>query len=318
MGVLHITEEEVARLLDMRQSIELVEEAFRRLADGEAHNVPRQRAKAPGIVLHSMTAASAYLGLVGWKCYTTTREGARFHVGLYGQSSGELVALIEANKLGQLRTGATSGVAAEWMAPPEAGELGLFGSGWQAESQLEAHVAVRPIKQAFVYSRDADRRANFAEEMSQRLGIDVVPVDRPQRAAEELPIVVTATSSREPVFDGSWLAEGAHVCAMGSNWMDKAEIDPTVIRRADHIVCDSVEACQHEAGDFAPALEGGSFSWSEAVDLADVVAGKAVGRSRDDSVTLFKSVGMAIEDLALGAKVLELARAQGMGTELAI
>jgi alanine dehydrogenase len=316
MSALYLTEADVARLLDIRVAIDVVEEAFRRLASGEATNVPRERAAAPGIVLHTMSAAAAYLGITGWKCYTTTRPGARFLVGLYSNQTGSPVALIEAELLGQLRTGAATAVAAQWMAPLAATEIGLFGAGRQAQTQLAAISAVRPLTQAFVYSRNETKRSAFAARMSVELGIEVSPVDRPQEAAEELPIVVTATTSREPVFDGAWLNEGTFVAAIGSNWPNRAEIDANVIRRADNIVCDSVEACRKEAGDFADALERGVFDWTRAVDLADVVAGRAVGRSQSESITLFKSVGLAIEDVALAGKLLELARREGAGVEL--
>lgn len=304
----HLTEQDVDRLLDMPAAIRAVEEAFRQLAAGQCDNVPRARAKGPGIVLHTMSAASAYLGLAGWKAYTTTKAGAHFHVGLYDHHSGELLALIEADRLGQLRTGATTGVAVQFLAPPEISEMGLFGAGRQARTQLEAVTAVRPIRRAFVYSRTEATRMAFADEMSERLKIEVMAVDRPQEAADDLPLVVTATSSTTPVFDGNGLAGGTLICAVGSNWLHKAEIDSDVIRRADHIVCDSVECCRREAGDFTEALERGLFTWSRAVDLADVVTGRAVGRTRSDGLVLFKSVGMAIEDIALGAVLLERLR----------
>ena len=257
MAALYLTERDIRELLDMRTAIEVLEETFRQLADKKATNVPRVRAKATGIVLHSMSAAAEYLGLVGWKCYTTTHGGARFHVGLYDAASGELVALIEADRLGQLRTGATTGVAVESMADMSAAEMGLFGAGHQAETQLEAVAQVRQLRTAFVYSRNPARRNDFATRMSGRLGIEVIPVDRPQEAAEELPVVVTATTSTEPVFNGNDLAEGALVCAVGSNWPQKSEIDADVIRRADNIVCDSVEACRLEAGDFRDCARAG-------------------------------------------------------------
>lgn len=317
MAALYLTEADVTRLLNVELAIEVCAEAFRHLAAGEAENVPRSRAQAPGIILHSMSAAAGYLGLVGWKNYTTTRKRALFHLGLY-DTTGALVALIEADRLGQLRTGAATGVAAGVMALPEATEVGLFGAGWQAQTQLEAIARVRAIQVAYVYSRNEQKRNDFASRMSAQLGIEVRAVDRPQEAAEDLPIVVTATTSREPVFDGAWLAEGTLVCAVGSNWLTKAEIDSNVIRRADNIVCDSVKACQNEAGDFVDALEKGVFDWSRAVDLADVVTGRATARNTRESIALFKSVGLAIEDVALGGKLLELARAQGVGRELAI
>ena len=315
MSTLFLTEADVQRLLDMRTAITAVEEMFRRLAAGEAMNVPRVRAKAQGFVLHSMSAAADSLGLASLKCYSTTAAGARFHLHLYELGTGRLLAIMEANHLGQVRTGAASGVAAGYLAAPEAAELGLFGTGFQAQTQLEALAVARPIKRAFVYGRDEQRREAFAEQMSQRLEIEVVPVDRPQEAVEDLPIVITATGSREPVFDGAALAEGALVCAMGSNWLSKAEIDTTVVRRADHIVCDSVDACRLEAGDFVAALEKGIFDWSRAVNLADVVTGR-VAVHRRERITLFKSVGLAIEDLAVAAVIWQAAQRQGIGVEL--
>lgn len=318
MRPLYLTEDDVTRLLDMRLAIDVVKEAFLRLAAGQASNVPRQRAKAPGIMLHSMSATAQYLGLVGWKCYTTTKNGARFLIGLYNSQSGELVALIEADRLGQLRTGAATGLAADLMARPDAALVGIFGSGHQAETQLDAVAAVRKLKRAFVYSRDNSRRATFAQRMATELDVEIVPVDRPQQAAQNLPIVITATGSATPVFDGQDLAEGTFVAAVGSNWLTRAEIDTTVIRRAENIVCDSIEACRQDAGDFFEALQKGIFDWSRATELASVVAGRAVGRSRPESVTLFKSVGLAIEDVALGGKLVELAHQRGIGQELSL
>jgi len=313
MGILYISEADVAALVDMPQALLAVEEAFRRLSAGEAESVPRVRARAKGIMLHGMMAAAGYAGYVGWKCYTTTRTAAQFHVGLYEQSTGSLVALIEADYLGRLRTGATTGVALRLMASPEAADVGLFGTGRQAETQLEAAASVLALRQAFVYSHSQERREAFAERMSARLAIEVTPVDRPQEAAEDLPIVITATTSTTPVFDGAWLAEGTVVCAVGSNALGRAEIDSTTVRRADVVVCDSVAGCRNEAGDFVDALEKGIFDWTRAVDLSDVVAGRATGRSRTGGIGLFKSVGMAIEDLALAVPLYELAKQTGRG-----
>lgn len=311
MPLLFLSESDVERLLDMPLAIDVMREALTALAAGQAYNVPRVRARGTGIVLHSMCAVADYLGLAGWKQYTTTRHGARFHVGLYDQHSGELVALIEANRLGQLRTGAVTGLAAKLLAPAGANEVGLFGAGWQAESQLEAVVAALPIQRVRCYSRSAERREQFARRMSTRLNLPVDAVDEPRQAVDKLPIVITATTSRTPVFDGRWLSGGTLVCAIGSNWLDKAEIDVATVRRAIRVVCDSVECCRNEAGEFSAAIEQGVFDWSRAIELADVVAGRTLGRAQNDDVVLFKSVGMAIEDVALGGKLLELARSSG-------
>jgi ornithine cyclodeaminase/alanine dehydrogenase-like protein (mu-crystallin family) len=169
-----------------------------------------------------------------------------------------------------------------------------------------------------VFSRSAERREQFARELSAELSIDIQPVDSAAAAVRDMPLVTTATTSRTPVFAGSDVAAGATVCAMGSNWLDKAEIDLETVQRASKVVCDSIEACRHEAGDFVEAIQTGVFGWDTALELGDVVAGRTPGRVRPDEIILFKSVGLAIEDVALAAKAYELARETNVGTELPI
>lgn len=309
---LHLSEDDVARLLDMPTAIEAVTGAMRHWAAGQADNQPRRRVSASGVMLHTMSAGDSALGVVGCKIYTTTRQGARFQFHLYG-ATGELTAVIDADRLGQIRTGAASGVATQFMARPDAEVVGCFGAGWQAAAQLQAVCTVRKIRYVQVYSRDAERRERFADEMSRSLGIPVEPVHTPDRAASEKDIVITATTSKSPVFDGRTIAEGTHLCVIGSNFLSKAEVDATTIRRADRIVCDSVDACQLEAGDFVAALEEGGFEWAKAKELRDVVTGNADGRCTPSEITLFKSVGLALEDLAVAAVVYERAMATGLG-----
>ena len=316
MPAIYLREDDVRELLDMETSVEVVEAAFRGLADDQAANIPRSRARAQGIALHVMSAAAEYLGYVGWKAYTTTRSRARFHVGLYAAESGELLALIEADFLGQLRTGAASGVATEYMARPDAKTVGVFGTGKQARTQLKAVTTVRRIERAEVYSRKPERRERFAHEMSEYCGTQVVPVHSPDEAAAEKDIVICATTSEVPVFEGRVLEPGTHLNVVGSNYLTKTEIDVETVRRSDIIVCDSIEACRNEAGDFVPALEAGVTDWPLLHELADVVAGRQTGRALPEQITLFKSVGLAIEDVALAAKLLERAREENMGQPL--
>jgi alanine dehydrogenase len=314
MPCLFLTEEEVARLLDMPTAITLVEEAFRQLAAGRAHNVPRVRAEGDGVVLHSMSAAADYVGVVGWKQYVTNRQGARFHAAIYDAASGEMLALMEADRLGQMRTGAATGVAARHLAP-EAEAVGIFGSGWQAESQLAALAAACPLRRAVVYSRDEERRRKFAERMSQELQIEVVAAAAPHQAVQELPIVVTATTSSTPVFRGDNLTPGTLVCAIGSNWLHKAEIDAATLGRATAVVCDRIDCCQLEAGDLAQAMHTRAFDWSKSVELADVVAHKAALRHSPEEIVVFKSVGLAIEDVAVAHWLWGQARERNIGRQ---
>lgn len=318
MPALHFTEDDVRELLDMEIAIDVVEEAFRQLASGGATNVPRSRAHAQGIYLHTMSAAAEYLGYVGWKAYTTTKSGHQFHVGLYSMQTGELVALIDANYLGQLRTGAASGVATECMARPDAKVVGLFGTGLQARTQLKAVCSVRKIERVEVYSRHEERRQAFAAEMSEWCNTKVVPVHVPDQAAAEKDIVICATNSRTPLFDGRVLDEGTHLNVIGSNFLNKSEIDTTTIRRADVIACDSIAQCKQEAGDFVQALEEGATDWPLMKELSDIVTGRETGRPQPESITLFKSVGLAIEDVALAAKLLDLAKPAGLGRKLRV
>jgi ornithine cyclodeaminase/alanine dehydrogenase-like protein (mu-crystallin family) len=313
MAAMYLTEDDVRELLDVETAIPLVEAAFRNLSEEKANNVPRARAFAKGIVLHSMSAASEYLGYVGWKVYTTTRRGARFHVGLSEIASGELVALIEADYLGQVRTGSASGVATEYMAKGDARTVGLFGTGKQARTQLKAVCSVRRIERAEVYSRKAERREAFAAEMSELCGTRVVAVHSPQEAVREKDIVICATTSETPLFEGRELEPGTHLNIVGSNYLTKAEVDIETIRRADILVCDSIEACRREAGDFVAALEAGVTDWELMHDLGDVVTGRQTGRANAEQITLFKSVGLAIEDVAAGVHVYHRARAENIG-----
>lgn len=303
-------EEEVADVLDMATTIEVVDESFRQLGSGGADNVPRRRARAPGFVLHGMHASAEYLGTAGWKMYSTTRIGAKFHVGIYDTDSGQMIALIEADRLGQLRTAASSAVGARYLAKKPVTQVGVFGAGWQAEGQLTAMATEFPLAQAYVYSRDEEKRQAFAERMSEKLKLEVLPVHDPREAVEDLPLVITATTSKHPVFDGNLLAEGALVCAVGANWTFKREIDVITVRRADNWVCDSIEACRGEAGDFVLAEEEGYLDWTKAVSLSDVMAGNSIGRNNQDSIVVYKTVGLALHDVALGTKFLELAGSQ--------
>jgi ornithine cyclodeaminase/alanine dehydrogenase-like protein (mu-crystallin family) len=316
MSALYLTEDDVRELMDMESSIEVIEEAFRGLATGEAQNLPRARVAADATMLHTMSAAASYLGLVGWKAYTTTRDGARFHVAVYDAATGEMRAFIDANYLGQLRTGAATGVATEYMARHDASVVGVFGSGLQARTQLKAVCCVRRIERVAVYSRNDERRTAFAKEMSEFCATQVVPVHSPEQAAAEKDIVICATTSKTPVFDGRALDEGTHINAVGSNFMSKSEIDDTTVRRADSIICDSIEQCRIEAGDFRQALEAGATDWRLMHDLCDVVTGRQTGRATAEQVTLFKSVGLAIEDLAMAAEIIKQAEEAGLGQRL--
>jgi len=313
-GVLMLNENEVRQLLTMDMALEAVEAGLRKMALDEAQNVPRARVQTDHAMLHTMAAAIKGLGVMGAKIYATSRRnGAHFHFVLFDGKTGALLCLMQADYLGQMRTGAASGVATQYMALSDATEVGLFGSGKQARTQLQAICKVRRIRQATVYSPNEERRKQFAREMSEICQTEVVPVSHPEMAAEKKDIIITATTSREPVLNGEWLAEGAHINAIGSNFLGKSEVDAATIRRCATVVVDSKDQARLEAGDFQQALEDGSLHWSNVRELGQVILGRYAPRKRPQDITLFKSLGIAIEDVALAARVFAKARAEGVG-----
>jgi alanine dehydrogenase len=316
---LFLTESQVRELLTMPMALEAVEEAFRRLADGSGILHLRHRLHMPGqSYLHYMAAGDSAGGTMGMKIYTSSRDGLRFLVPLFDATSGALLVLIEADYLGQMRTGAASGVATRLMARADARVVGIIGTGLQARPQLEAIAAVRKLERIRAFGRDIERRAKFAVEMTERLNVPVETTSTAEEAVRDADIVVTATNASNPVVEGRWLAPGTHINAIGANFAQKRELDDEAVRRADIICVDSREQSKMEAGDLIHALGGDLAGWASIVELADLVAGRVVARADARQITLFKSNGIAIEDVVTAAKVYEQAIARGIGARIRV
>jgi ornithine cyclodeaminase/alanine dehydrogenase-like protein (mu-crystallin family) len=303
--MLHITEQQAAAALPMARALELAEESFRRLDDGRAVNHPRRRIQLEnGATLHAMDAGDNVSGLLGAKLYATRPGvGAHFLVALFDAETAKLLATIEADALGRIRTGAASGVATKFLARKEARVLGVIGSGWQAETQLEACAAVRAFELVKVFSRKQEKRKAFARKMGETLGLRVEAVESAEDAVRGSDVVVTITSAKAPVVLGSWLEEGAHLNAAGSNHALRREIDGEAVERAGLIAADSVEQAKIEAGDLIQAAEEGRLDWTRVVELSGVVSGRLEGRRDEKQITLFESQGLAIEDLLVAGEI---------------
>ena len=234
---------------------------------------------------------------------------------LYRAGEG-MVAFIRSGRLGQIRTGAASGVATRYMARTDASRVGCFGTGSQAETQLQAIATVRRLESIHVYSRDRERRVAFAAKMTGLLEQEVRPVDTPAEAVKGRDIVVTITNASEPVFDGKLLESGTHVNAAGGNVRTSREIDEAAVTRATVIAADDVEAAKLESGDLSWPIEAGLMAWDAVYELAHVVAGFIPGRRSEDDITLFESQGIGLEDVAAARVVYERARERNMGVEL--
>jgi alanine dehydrogenase len=313
----HISEAEVQQVLTMPMALEAVEEISRKQATGEVIVHPRRRFELPSAAFfHYMAAADFTAGFLAMKQYTFVRGKIRFLVPLYEIASGDLVAMIEADYMGQLRTGAASGVATKYLACRDASVAAIIGTGGQARTQLEAISAVRKLSMVRVYGRNVDRRKRFAEEMSRRIGVPVEPANSASEAARGAQIICTATTASHPVLSGSDLASGMHINAIGANHAHKRELDDEAVASTDVIVVDSIKQSRQEAGDLIIAFKGDEICWTGVKKLCDVVAGKASGRTSETEVTLFKSNGIASWDLAVAMRVYARAKEKGLGRPL--
>ena len=307
---LWLSEDDVASLVSPGEAIPVIEGCFRRIAAAQVELMPRRRFAVEDGAFAVMAAADRGLGVAGSKSYAVVGGAVQFVVCLFDLTDGSLTALIAADRLGQVRTGAASGVAAKHLARPGARTLGLIGAGWQAESQLAAiREAVPTIERVVVSSRTRTRAEAFAD----RHGAEVA--ESPAEAGG-CDVVVTATTSKDPVLRGDWLSDGALVCAVGANHASARELDAQVIARATLVCCDSLEDARLESGDLIEPVAAGQLDWLEVQELHSIVAGELPGRQSDDDIVVFKSNGIAPWDVAIGHEVVRRARERGVGVEL--
>jgi ornithine cyclodeaminase/alanine dehydrogenase-like protein (mu-crystallin family) len=307
---LYLSEEDIAGLLEPVDAVEAIEACFRRMAAGEVENAPRRRLRLGEGSLADMAASDRELRLAGGKLYAATPNGTSFVVCLFDTEAPELVAVIEADRLGQLRTGAASGVAARHLARGDARTLGVIGCGHQAETQVACVRAALPaLERVVAYCRTPEKLAAFCE----RVGAEPAESHREAGAQD---VVVTITNARDPVLRGEWLVPGALVCAAGANVPSRRELDNAVLERATFVCCDSLEQARLESGDLIEPVQAGVLDWLEVHELHEIVSGEVAGRQSDADVVVFKSNGLAAWDVAIGAAALERARERGVGTEV--
>jgi ornithine cyclodeaminase/alanine dehydrogenase-like protein (mu-crystallin family) len=302
--MLQISEQQVLDNLPMGECIQRMRDCFASLGRGEAHNVPRRRLFLPtGTVMHQL--AGAWGGYLGTKIYATNvKKGAMyFHVLLYNAESAEPLALIEANHLGQIRTGAASGVATALLGPATVEKVALVGSGFQAWTQLEAVLCVRQVRRVSVYSRKQAHRDSFAAKASAAFGVEVTGAASAEECVRGAQVVITSTYAKDPVLEDAWVEAGAHVNASGSNQASRREIPTELVRRAALIAVDSLEQARAEAGDLLLAVPQDEWDSLPLVELGKIAA--AAEYQRPEGVTIFESLGLGVQDVAAAALVYE-------------
>jgi ornithine cyclodeaminase/alanine dehydrogenase-like protein (mu-crystallin family) len=307
---LYLTEADVDSLLTPAAALAALESCCERMAREAVDNRPRYRHPLEGGTFAVMSAVDRELQQAGVKSYTALGGRASFVVTLFDTAKSELQAVIEADKLGQLRTGAASGVAAKYLAKEGAATLGILGCGWQAESQVACiREAVPTIEKVVAYCRTEKNLKKFCRKLKAEAG-------ETHRDPAGQDIVVTATNSADPVLRGEWLQPGALVCAIGANVPRHRELDNQVLERAAFVCCDSLEQARIESGDLIEPVQQGVLDWLEVHELHEVVAGETSGRASPEDIVLFKSNGLAAWDVAIAAKAVELARERGVGHAL--
>jgi ornithine cyclodeaminase/alanine dehydrogenase-like protein (mu-crystallin family) len=317
MSAIYLTEADVQRLVTVKDAIATLEELFATWGQPSTANIPRRRARLPGGALNLMGASYGAKNVYGLKAYAAMK-GGQFHTLLYSSVDGKLKAMIEADLFGQLRTGAASGLATKLMANPDARTLGMIGTGRQSRTQAVAVCAVRPIKRVNVFARTPESRESYARSLEKELGIEVRPAPSAEACVAEADVVVTITKSAEPVCRAGWLAKGVHVNAAGANSGDRRELDGETVLRATVKVTDHVEQARMEAGEFRDLVAAEKLDWSDVRELGEVVTGKVKGRTSPSDLTLFKSLGIALEDVAFGELVYQRALAAGVGKPMPI
>jgi ornithine cyclodeaminase/alanine dehydrogenase-like protein (mu-crystallin family) len=307
---LFLSESDVEGLLSPEDAVDAVEASFRRLAAGAVENAPRRRLRLEDGRLADMAASDLELGYAGVKAYAGFADGAAFVVALFSVDRPELVALIEADHLGRLRTGAASAVAAKHLARAGASTLGVLGCGHQAETQVACIRAALPsVQRVVAYCRTERSLRAFCKLVGAEAG-------ESHRDAAEQDVVVTITTSRDPVLRGEWLEPGALVCAAGANNPAARELDNVVLERASLVCCDSLEQARIESADLIEPVERGVLDWLEVHELQEVVSGELPGRQSPEDIIVFKSNGIAAWDVAIAAAAVERARERKVGRDL--
>jgi ornithine cyclodeaminase/alanine dehydrogenase-like protein (mu-crystallin family) len=302
----------------MERALECVEASLVAQGNDRAVNRSRERILLPGVSLHYMAGALPESQHVGMKVYTVTPENLRFLVLLFDAVSGRLLSLMQADHLGRIRTGAASGIATKYLARPDASRVGMLGTGRQARTQLQAIAGVRKLTGVKAFGRDKNRLQGFCREMSEDLGVPVEPASSAEEATRFGEIVTTATTAQQPVVRGAGLQPGAHLNAIGANMANRRELDDEAVQRATLIAVDSLDQSRKESGDLIQGLANLGRGWESVIELHSVVTGKHPGRTSPDQITLFKSHGIALWDVAVAGFVYQQALQRGKGRELEI
>ncbi len=313
---LFLRDEHVTQCVTMYEMLASIENMQARYGQGEAYNLGRRKIIADTGMLSVMGGGLYFEGVLGVKTYTVVRGSYSFQVSLYDAATGELLCYTQANRLGQLRTGATTGVTVKHLANDGPLTVGIIGTGGQAPTQLQAVASVRDLAGVKAFSRNAERRADFAARMSDSLGVSVNATETNEEAVRDCDVVIGIAATMEPVIQGDWLKQGATVIGAGPTTWRASEVDEKTLTRADKLFVDSLDQAPIEAGDIASAVDKGLLNWSQLSELRHAVCGAISGRDNEEQIVYAKLMGTGVADVAAAKLAYESARKQGLGMEM--
>ena len=309
-----VTNAQVNECVSLADILPAIEGMMGNHGNGEAANLSRRRIATPGGYLAVMGGAIVHDGVFGVKTFTNTRNGYSFQVSLYDAESGELLLYTQANRLGQLRTGATTAIAVKHLANEGASKVGIVGTGNQAGDQLRAVSQVRELSEVKAFSRNADNRQAFATRMTEDLGIQVSAAPSNQDAVSDCDVVIAIAATQMPVVQGEWLSGGTTVIGAGPTLLRFREVDDNTLARADRRFVDSLEQAPLECGDISAAVDLGLVQWSQFQEIRHVVAGTIPGRASSDEIVYCKLMGTGLADVAAAKVVWERAEQRDIGS----
>ena len=313
---LFLKDDDVQQSVSMSEMLEAIEHMQNKYGQGEAYNLTRRKIIAPGGLLSVMGGGLYYDNILGVKTYTVVKGKYSFQVSLYDAETGALLCYTQANRLGQLRTGATTGIAVKYLSNPNSSTLGIIGTGYQAPTQLEAISKVRNIQSVKAFSPTPEHRESFAKNMNTQFDIPVLAVDSAKEAVEVSDIVISIAATMDPVIDGSWLSPGTTVIAAGPTTWRAHEVNDDVLTKADKIIVDSLEQAPIEAGDLSGAVDRGILQWSQLYELRHSVSKQIIIRDDPKQIIFAKLMGTGVADVCAAKLAYDNAKATNLGIEL--
>ena len=311
----YVKDAEVRSVLTADDCNQVIEQTFIDEAKGQVVNRPRVELALPrGTGLRLKAGGVFSENAYGFKAYPA---GGRYTIFVYDVDQG-LQGIVEGRQLTELRTAAVTVLGTKYMARPNADTVGIIGTGREARQQLTSLSRLRKLRKVWCYSRSTENRERFASEMSERLQTEVVPADTGEACVRDADMVITITSANEPVLFGAWLHEGQHITAVGATTRNRRELDEEAVLRCGTIAVELLEDAKDEVGEIIAAVEHGALSWDQVLEMKDIVTGAAKGRQSDNEITLFDTVGVGAEDVAVATFVLRKAREMGVGREIDI